>query len=114
MWFFKIDNEADYCGTSLKGHVRARFSDIVRVLGEPLSDDDGYKVSGCWTLTDDNGNVVTLYDWKCSNLYDENLPSVEQFRASTNVTTFNVGAHDYGAARRFIEELCLSLDALVE
>lgn len=98
---FKVDFDADINGTSLKGHVTANYNKLVKLFGEPM-ESDGYKVSGEWVFTDDDGNVFTLYDWKSTELYDDELPSVKQFRRQTEAT-FNVGGRSY--AGDFIEFL---------
>ena len=83
------------------------------MFGEPELDDE-YKVSGCWAFTDNDGNVVTVYDWKRTRLYDESLPSVSEFRNSNNPVTFNVGGIDNDIVRLFIAELSHKLETLTE
>jgi mRNA-degrading endonuclease HigB of HigAB toxin-antitoxin module len=113
MYYFKRDNTVDSCGTSLKGHILARYRDLERLFGIPNAEDE-FKVSGCWVFTDSDGNVVTLYDWKRTNLYDEALPSVEEFRSNNNPVTFNIGGNDYTTVRLFISELSHTLETLSE
>ena len=103
MTAFKLDLNAETCGTSRQSQVDASYSELFNLFGEPL-DSDGYKVSGEWSFTDSDGNVVTVYDWKSTNLYDEYYPSVEEFRASSRVT-FNIGAHSREVASNFLSWL---------
>lgn len=106
---FKVNNDASMNGTHLMGYVRARYSDLVKLLGEPEIGDE-YKVSGIWVLTDFLGNTVTLYDWKCTQLYESDLPTVEQFRKNKNTVTFNVGGRDENIVKYFICDLSHALD----
>lgn len=91
-------------GSSLKGLMLARYCDLVCLLGEP-DVCDMYKVSGEWVLQDDEGNIVTLYDWKSTNLYDPDYPSVAEFRDSMEFQEFHVGGHNLMAARAFVQAL---------
>jgi len=95
-------------GTSLRTHIEATFQELVTLLGEPEQGDD-YKVSGEWLVKDKDGNVCTVYDWKSTNLYDPDYPTVAQFRAGKYPTTFNIGGHSGYAAENFRHELELQL-----
>jgi len=86
---FKLNNNADVNGTNLRGHIDLDFNKMAELFGQPIDGDD-YKVSGEWVFSDSLGNTFTVYDWKCTNLYDSNYPSVAEFRAS-GVNTYNVG-----------------------
>lgn len=76
---FKLNENANINGTSLKGYVITRFEWMVERFGPPL-DGDGYKSSGEWYFSDDKGNAFTVYDWKMTDLYDSGLMSVKEFR----------------------------------
>ena len=78
---FKVDLKGDPTGTSSQGGVEASYKDIHKILGDPMDESDGYKVSTEWILTGPRGCVVTLYDYKATSLYDDGMPSVEEFRA---------------------------------
>lgn len=66
--------------TCLRAETRPLAFERVRaVLGEPRKG-DGYKVSSEWVVTDALGRVFTVYDYKETNLYDSELPSVAAFR----------------------------------
>jgi hypothetical protein len=60
----KKSETADVNGTSLQGYVYQTYARLVEVFGEPSHDGDGYKTDAEWTLTDEKGNVVTIYNWK--------------------------------------------------
>ena len=98
----------DAIGTHLQGHITAVYKDLEEILGQPEEGDE-YKVSGEWTLTDSDGNVVTLYDWKSTELYDDSLPSVLQFRRNPDEQEFNIGGRYFHAAENFRNSLNIAL-----
>jgi hypothetical protein len=100
---FKLDYDADINGTCLKNYVEASYEDLEALFGAPMPGDD-YKVSGEWVFESEEGDVVTLYDWKETSLYDSGLPSVEEFRTRNNIC-FHVGANSGMVAHDFIEWL---------
>ncbi|HEV2679054.1 MAG TPA: hypothetical protein VGV14_00995, partial [Rhodanobacter sp.] len=68
------------------------------------------KVSGSYTFTDIRSNVITVYDWKATALYDgrpeADLPSVKVFWASKEPAEFCVAARgvvDIRAFARWLE-----------
>jgi hypothetical protein len=85
--------------TSLQGQVSCSYKGLVRLFGEPNSDGDGYKVSVEWNLEDENGEVVTLYDWKCTSLYDGHGISPEQFKTLKQYD-WHIGAENVRAANK--------------
>lgn len=96
---FTINNEADPSGTCLQGYLVGNYKKIVEMFGEPI-ESDGYKVSAEWVFVSEKGDVVTLYDWKSTNLYDDDLPSVEEFR-ELDQYKFHIGAKDKATALNF-------------
>ena len=58
----------DASGTHLQGYVEACYADIRKILGNPNSEGDGYKVTTEWCieLKEPSGTrtVATIYDWK--------------------------------------------------
>ena len=57
----------DVFGTSFHlSTVRASVNELIKVIGEPtyVVNDGEDKVNIEWELEDDNGDVVTVYDWK--------------------------------------------------
>lgn len=86
----------------MQGYIRATYGDLVAVFGEPTTAIDGYKVTLEWRLTFDwvgGKNVVTIYDWKETSLYDAELPSPAEFLESTKTTPYSwhVGGHSSSA-----------------
>ena len=64
-------------GSSLRGHIHASYTDLVKVFGEPNilnaepSGDD--KVHNEWGIRFSNGDddiYATIYDWKEMDAYD--------------------------------------------
>jgi hypothetical protein len=93
---------ADRDGTCLVGNVVCRYKDLERAFGKPI-EADGYKVSGEWVfISRDGKRVFTVYDWKMTSLYDEDYPSVDQFRSSDKRVMFNIGG-EYGTDSKEFE-----------
>jgi len=68
-------------GTSLTGEFTCSYKDLVNLFGPPNSEGDGYKVSTEWVLkNEDTGAILTIYDYKMTELYDEDYCTVEEFR----------------------------------
>lgn len=96
---FIIDNQANNSGTCYQGRLVGNYQKIIERFGKPV-ESDGYKVSGEWIFKSENGDIVTLYDWKSTKLYDEELPLVEEFKHFPQCV-FNIGAHNRSAANAF-------------
>lgn len=96
---FRLNSEANVCGTSLQSYMTGNFQKLVELFGEPI-ESDGCKISGEWIFESENGDVVTLYDWKMTSLYDGDLPSVEEFRALDSYS-FHIGAESRLIADQF-------------
>jgi hypothetical protein len=96
---FRLNNDADVCGTCRQSEITASYSRLVELFGEPI-ESDGYKVSGEWSFESENGDVVTLYDWKSTHLYDCDYPTVSQFRDQSSAE-FNIGGTDKTVAAQF-------------
>jgi len=91
---YKVNENVDCNGTSLIGYVDASYADLVAALGEPVSSCSvDYKVTTEWLLEDENGDPVTLYDYKQTSLYDPRLPSVEEFRTKPR-HRWHIGGND--------------------
>jgi hypothetical protein len=95
-------------GTHLQTYIDATYKELVALLGQPY-EGDNYKVSGQWVMQDPEGNIVTVYDWKSTRLYDPDYPTVRQFRAMKWEQRFNIGGHNAIAAENFRHWLALSL-----
>jgi hypothetical protein len=82
-------NTADINGTCLQGYVFTTYQKLVETFGEPGDNFDDYKSDAEWTLTDESGNVVTIYNWKDGPNYcgAEGIP-VEQ------ITEWHIGGRN--------------------
>jgi hypothetical protein len=86
---FKLDPKADTRETCGQGCIDIAYADLERAFGVP-TESDGCKISGEWVFTDQVDNVYTLFDWKVTNLYNSEYPSVEEFRNQT-IAEFQTG-----------------------
>lgn len=92
-------------GTSLKNYFCASYKELEELLGKPNSEGDQCKVSTEWVFKEtDTGEIVTLYDYKETNLYSREMPSVEEFR-SRNQYDWHIGAKEERTAKEFIRWL---------
>ena len=85
-------------GSSLKGHIRCTYQELIKVLGEPTypNPSGDNKVQKEWVIQF-NGNVYTIYDWKT---YDSDY--------TINILNeFHVGGTQYAG------DLILELEKLV-
>lgn len=97
---FLVNLSANPCGTSLVGYFYAGYAQLQAALGDPLPEADGYKVSTEWCFEGPDGQVFTLYDYKETNLYGDDLPTVEEFRALPGYT-WHIGAHGEKSVEAF-------------
>jgi hypothetical protein len=91
------------------GEIKAVYKDLELAFGIPLPGDE-FKVSGEWIFKNDDGVVFTLYDWKSTSLYDDGLPSVEEFRTYDKPVHFNIGGNHKGDVDAFKEFIKASID----
>lgn len=75
---FKKTNE--FQSGHLVGSFTCSYADLVRIFGEPGDMTDEYKVSTQWSVTDGTQHFE-IYDYKETCTYDEDLPTIEEFRA---------------------------------
>lgn len=99
-----VSREPEMSGTSFQGYyLKLPYARIVAVLGEPSPDStDGYKVSTEWDLQFEDGTVATVYDYKETNLYSDELPSPEKLRAS-KFSDWHIGGFSMKAVFRLRE-----------
>jgi hypothetical protein len=72
-------------GTSLQGYVTTSFANLKKILGEPNSTGDEYKVSTEWNIVFADGTVATIYDWKLTTMYDDDGLTVAQVRTASEI-----------------------------
>ena len=80
----------DFGGGSGQGSIESSYDNLVKLFGEPMEGDD-YKVSMEWSAIDNNGNIVSIYDWKSTNLYDDELPDPSHLKGLESFS-WNIGA----------------------
>lgn len=80
----------------------------LRDLLGPPGEGDGYKVAFEWVLIGPSGIIATIYDWKGTLLYDEDLASPAEFMPGGGLFNepmeWHIGGHGPEAAR-FVHEL---------
>lgn len=101
--FYKPDPNADIFGTSMIEEVEVAPARLVRALGAPHRRADGYKVSGLYcfveptatsgAISSDGIHVFTVYDWKATSLYNEELPSPLAFWNSKDRVCLSIGSN---------------------
>lgn len=97
-----IPTQRNTDGTSLRGRTKPiTYNALVKLFGTHNGDGDGDKVSTEWELQHHlTADVVTIYDYKQTNLYDSDYPSIEDFRASKY--EWHIGARDQKVADELI------------
>jgi hypothetical protein len=79
---FKRSRKTSIGSHGMIGQIFASFKTLVKLFGPPFDyeHEDGDKITTVWIVEDNLGRAVEIYDYKATNLfYDEN-PSVEEFR----------------------------------
>jgi hypothetical protein len=79
-------------GTSFHGvTIKTSVNELIRVLGNPQNDSNTgkYNVNFEWTCERENGDVVTIYDWKEYRMIDINEEIEFHIGGKTLPITFN-------------------------
>lgn len=92
---FKVDHSADATGICLQAKMELKYSNLVELFGQPATIADD-KVSAEWTFVNEDGDIVTLYDWKSNDL---------SFKTSNKPYVFHVGAKSRSVAWDFTDEV---------
>ncbi len=101
------DDHSLFNGTSLLDYFRASYADLVRVLGEPNDKGDEYKVSTEWHVLYKR-QPFSIYDYKMTELYDDETTTVEQFRELPSYD-WHIGGHRGSDVDGFIAALAVAL-----
>jgi len=98
-------NDSISNGTCLQGEFSMYYADLVKLLGEP-GEGDGYKVAFEWRLIGPGGIIATIYDYKDTSLYDDDLPAPAQIRSGEYCLPieWHIGGHGPEAVR-FVRDL---------
>ena len=113
---FALSPTADISGTHLLTEVELSPRKLVGRFGPPGPSDPD-KISGEYRFQDAAGNVFTLYDWKCTSIWEiaegyveegekPSLPTPEEFWAIEEPVTLHIGGKkDHGDLAAFIRWL---------
>jgi hypothetical protein len=80
---------------------------VIKRFGPP-TEGDGYKVSGEFVFVDSKGEVFVVHDWKSTSLWEEGLPTPEEFWARAEAEELSIGTRDVDTAdfkQWFLEQL---------
>ena len=94
------DNEINFDDTSLQGNIRAGYSLLCNLFGQPHGS-DGYKSDAGWDIEFEDGTVVTIYNWKNGKNY---LGS--EGYDTQKITSWNVGGKErrsFDLVKRMVE-----------
>ncbi|MDD2735231.1 MAG: hypothetical protein PHF56_14940 [Desulfuromonadaceae bacterium] len=89
---FKLDLNADISDTSWVDNIEVAPAEFVRIFGGPPRRLDSFKVSGLYTFVKDD-KVFTVYDWKSTSLWGEDLPSPLAFWNSRSKAVLSIGGN---------------------
>ena len=101
---FRLDLTANVNGTSGLSRVRCLPVELVEMFGKPR-EADGYKISGMYIFTNDDGEVFTVYDWKQTSLHwgpRSGCPSPGKFWTSDEFVYLSVGGRRGSDVDRFL------------
>jgi len=104
---FRLDLTANVNGTSGLSRVRCLPVELVEMFDKPR-EADGYKISGMYIFTNDDGEVFTVYDWKQTSLYwgpRSGCPSPEEFWTNDEFVFLSVGGRRGSDVDRFLNWL---------
>jgi len=98
---FQLDHNRSFEGTHNIGYVKLIPRRLVEHFGRPEKFDE-YKVSGEYRFVDDSGRVYTLYDYKATSLYNDQidmgieseLPTPDEFWGAERPYDFCIGGTD--------------------
>jgi hypothetical protein len=89
---FKLDLNADISDTSWADAIKVAPAEFVRIFGGPHRLWDSFKVSGLYTFVKDD-KVFTVYDWKSTSLWGDDLPSPLAFWNSRSKAVLSIGGN---------------------
>ena len=90
MRIIKINNGVDSNYTCYMSEMDANYSDLVRLFGDPLPSRDGYKIDVEWLLEFDDGQVLTIYNWKDGVNYCGKIKG----KNPEQITNWHIGGRD--------------------
>ncbi len=94
---FKLAPSADTNGVATMGDIEVAPAQVVRRFGRP-ADSDGYKVSGEYVFTNDDGQPFVVHDWKSTSLWESGLLTPDEFWACEEQQEFCIATRDLDTA----------------
>jgi len=88
-------------GTRQRGSFEKPYEVLLKHFGEPNPPESDGSTSTSWEFENQDGKVITLYDYEATNLWDDKLPSVEEFLKNPKAKWY-VGAGSQESADEFI------------
>ena len=82
-------NKINTDGTSLQGKFDMPYAKLVKIIGEPNGQSDGYKTDVEWIFEHD-GVIATIYNWKDG-------PNYTRSGCIEDLTDWHIGGHDQRA-----------------
>ena len=73
-------------GTSYKAAIIASYEDLVSTFGQPMKGDD-VKIEAEWIIRLPNNRIATIYNYKNSRCWSDELPEITQVRG------WHIGGH---------------------
>lgn len=84
------------------GYLETSFEKLVSHFGLPNGEGADYKVSTKWILEDRKGHIITIYDYKETNLYSNEYPTVDKFRKRKSYQ-WHIGSNSYDAVQQLVK-----------
>ena len=104
---FRLAPTTDTTGIFTMGELEVPPALVVERFGPP-AESDGYKVSGEFVFIDDRGEPFVVHDWKSTSLWEESLPTPEEFWARNEPEELSIGTRGVETTefeRWFLEQL---------
>ena len=89
---YTADPNADISDTCWVADLKVAPVELIRALGAPHRRADAYKVSGVYCFVE-GSRVFTVYDWKSTSLYSEELPSPLSFWNGQSKECLSIGGN---------------------
>jgi hypothetical protein len=99
-----LSDDANTSGTSRLGTLAVSPAAFLRTFGPANAEGDDYKVDREWVFKALGGEVITVYAYKATNLYDpvDGDPTPDEFWAGEESYDLSVGGNDQKAVNGFI------------
>ena len=93
--FKKTNKSLD--GTYYQKTINISYQNLVEIFGKPNGQTDKYKTTMEWDLENEKGNVVSIYDYKMTSLYDKLYPAPKEFK-NDKAIDFRIGGFETDVA----------------